>query len=85
VRASIDRLRAALETSAGPIRRPREPRPNGEPPLLDVALVLIEDLTPVLHAARDRDAALCVRDRTESETASAAAARVRRARHRRSY
>jgi hypothetical protein len=70
VRASIERFRAELETAAGPPAPAAEPPANGEPSLLDVALVLIEDLTRVMQVARDKDAAFCVRHATESEAAS---------------
>jgi hypothetical protein len=68
LRASVERFRAQLESTAGPAAAP-DAAP-GEPTLLDVALVLLEDLARVVRAAHDKDAAFCVRHATESEAAS---------------
>jgi hypothetical protein len=65
LRASVERFRTQLESTAGPAAAP-EARP-GEPSLLEVALVLLEDLARVVRAAEDKGAALCVRHATESE------------------
>jgi hypothetical protein len=68
VRASVERFAAQLEATAGPAAAP-EARP-GEPSLLEVALVLLEDLARVVRAAEDQRAAFCVRHATESEASS---------------
>jgi hypothetical protein len=68
VRASVERFTAALVTAAGGPAA-AEARP-GEPSLLDVALVLLEDLGRVVRDAEEKDAALCIRNATESEAGS---------------
>jgi hypothetical protein len=68
VRANVERFRTQLEAAAGPAAAP-EPRP-GEPSLLEVALVLLEDLVRVVGVAEEKGAAFCVRHATESEAAS---------------
>jgi len=68
LRANVERFRTQLESKAGPAAAP-DARP-GEPSLLDVALVLLEDLARVVRVAEEKSAALCVRHATESEAES---------------
>jgi hypothetical protein len=68
VRAAVESFRGKLQSGAGG-PGPGE-SPAGEPSLLDVALLLLEDLGRVLRVIDEKGAAFCVRHATESEAGS---------------
>jgi hypothetical protein len=64
LRASVERWTAELESAAG--AAPPEAR-SGEPSLLDIAVLVLDELSKVVTAAQENNAVLCVRHATESE------------------
>ena len=73
MRAAVERFRAHLIAEAASkgktvVARP-EP-PAGAPALLDIAVVLLEDLSRAVAAVAEGKGVLCLRQATESEAAS---------------